>query len=136
MIQTVNLCDICMKQDDKEVKSTWSETITIGNLTREIMLCDNHTKVGMAISDLKGVLNEFGTKPHTTTTSHPKAKPSAKPGKPVEFIIVEEGKRPRAAEEPRPCKVKGCKFVAKTGGGLASHERIAHGVNNKVKVAS
>jgi hypothetical protein len=111
----VELCDL-HKDDQPEVPATWNKTISINNLTRELMLCEEHRQ--KVIGMLEDVLMTYGTKP--AHVKPPKKHQVPAPSAALVATVPVSDERPvikgKRRDTPKPCPAKGCDFVSKSGG--------------------
>lgn len=125
---TLDICDVCMHTTENEIPATWNETISIGKLTREFMLCDKHVK--QFIGDLPKVLEAYGTR-----VSHQPAKPKVMIPKKAKddanksnanILLPTKASKITHKSKANPLACPDCEFVAHNGTGFSAHRRAKH----------
>lgn len=119
---TLELCDVCLGEHDKETPAVWSSIITINKFTREFMLCEEHQKA--IIGDLPNVLEKYGVpmgqQPAKAKSHHKQVEPTTNNKNYVHTTKA----------NPKPCQF--CDFIAHNSVGLGVHQHKAHPAELKV----
>jgi hypothetical protein len=125
-----------MVSQEKETPATWIEVISIGKVTRQFMVCEQHRKE--FIGDLPRVLEGYGTKvvkhtrpvfpgsakSHETPSHTHAAKTTAAAEKTLKPTITKKNRPHRSKQNALKCEF--CEFVAHNGTGLSAHQRSKH----------
>jgi hypothetical protein len=62
-LKVIEYCDVCLTEEGAKVDAVYSDTITIGGATRDLMLCGPHRE--QIIGDFAELLVKYGVRPAT-----------------------------------------------------------------------
>ena len=127
LMEISEVCDVCLRDDQRREPAALAETVTIGKVTRELMLCEKH--IGPLL-ELRGLLEQYGIKPDA-----PMQTTAAKNSKPRQPTLMEHGLAgvdystfPKG--EAPPCPECGWTSTSKTPRSrLGEHMKTRHGLN-------
>lgn len=106
-----NWCDLHQGRDGSKVEAVAVETVSLGNVRRELDLCADHAA---EVAETVGELLKFGG---PLTTAEPIRRGPAR------------GASQPGPDDPQDCPV--CGFTSKNPVALGAHARAQHGLNAK-----
>lgn len=124
------LCGICWSKDRFEAPAVFAETVTVGDVTRDLDLCAEHAP-NITVLALRETLLRYGTKiePITENGHKPRRTYKRKTDDPLTVISRAEA---QILDEAETCRVCGRTF--KTRQARGSHEWNAHQIEGVHRV--